>query len=316
MKKIILAVSAVFAFAACNINYDKTPSGLVYKTFSGKGGEKLQVGNIVKYNVEFVLTDRKDKKDSVLNPNVSIPNYIQVDTGKRYEYSFVEVMPKLSAGDSAVVVLSVDSLKKRNQIEYNETFVKGSSIKCNLKILKAFKVQKDAVADYQKEIETENKRETKSVEDYMAQKGIKGSIKTKSGAYVAVENPGDQTMKADSGKVATIRYKGYLQSNGKVFDTNFDTSKGHAQPYPVTVGAHGVIPAWEEALPYFGKGGSGKILVPAFLGYGAQGRPPDIAPYSNIIFDIQVLDVTVAPPTPKNNQMQAPQKKGKQVKPN
>ncbi len=313
MKKIILAALAALVFAACNVNYDKTPSGLVYKVFKGKGGDSLKPGNIVKYRVEFILADRKDKKDSTLNPEVKVPNYIQVDTGKRYEYSFIEIMPKLRAGDSTVVVLSVDSLKKRNQVEYNETFVKGSSIKCNLKILQTFKDQKDAIADYQKEIEIENKRETKSVEDYMAQKSIKG-VKTKSGAYVAVENPGDQTMKADSGKVATIKYKGYLQSNGKVFDTNYDTSKGHAEPIAVTVGQHGIIPAWGEALPYFGKGGSGKILVPAFLGYGAQGSPPDIAPYSNIVFDIQVLDVKTAPPAEKNNnqnEMQAPQKRGK-----
>jgi FKBP-type peptidyl-prolyl cis-trans isomerase FkpA len=312
MKKIILAVSAALVFAACNVNYNKTPSGLVYKIFQGKGGDSLKPGNIVKYSLQFVLTDRKDKRDSVLNPDIRVPNYIQADTGKRYEYSFVEIMPKLRAGDSAVAVISVDTLKNRKQIEYNETFVKGSSIKCNLKILQVFKVQKDAIADYQKEMEIENKRETKSVEDYMKQKGIKG-IKTMSGAYVAVENPGDQTMKADSGKIATVKYKGYLQSNGKVFDTNLDTSKGHDEPYPVTVGARGVIPAWDEALPYFGKGGSGKILVPAFLGYGAQGAPPDIAPFSNIVFDIHVLDVKAAPPPSEehNNQLHLPQKKGK-----
>jgi FKBP-type peptidyl-prolyl cis-trans isomerase FkpA len=312
MKKMILAVVAALVFAACNVDYNKTPSGLVYKIYPGKGGDSLKPGNIVKYSLEFVLADRKDKKDSVLNPNIKVPNYIQADTGKRYEYSFVEIMPKLRAGDSAVVVISVDTLKNRKQIDYNETFVKGSSIKCSLKILQVFKAQKDAIADYQKEIEIENKREIKSVEDYMKEKGIKG-IKTASGAYVAVENPGEQGMKADSGKIATVKYKGYLQSNGKVFDTNFDTSKGHAEPYPVTVGARGVIPAWDEALPYFGKGGSGKILVPAFLGYGAQGAPPDIAPFSNIVFDIQVLDVKAAPSpsVQKNNQLQVPQKKEK-----
>jgi FKBP-type peptidyl-prolyl cis-trans isomerase len=114
-----------------------------------------------------------------------------------------------------------------------------------------------------------------------------------------VENPGDQSMKADSGKIAVLKYKGYLQSNGTVFDTNFDSSKGHADPINVSVGSHSVIPAWEEALPHFGKGGSGKILVPAFLGYGPQGRPPVIPPNANLVFDIQVLDVKQAPPAQK-----------------
>lgn len=308
MKKIIFGACALLSIAACNVNYEKTPSGLVYKIFPGKGGEKLQVGKLVKYNVDFVLTNRPGKKDTSLNAGPARPGYIEVDTSKRYEYSFVEILPKLSVGDSAVVVLSVDSLKKKNQVDPNDNtlFVKGSAIQCRLKILKTFKDQNEAIADYQKEIDKENQNEIKSVEDYMAKKGIKGGIKTKSGAYVVIENAGDQTQKADTGKVAVIKYKGYLQSNGEVFDTNLDSSKGHAEPFSFIVGKQPVIPAWEEGVPYFGKGGSGKILVPAFLGYGAQGRPPVIPPDANLVFDIQVLDVQNAPPQSKQNTSQAP----------
>ena len=306
MKKIIFGACALVSIAACNVNYEKTPSGLVYKIYPGKGGEKLQVGKLVKYNVDFVLTNRTGKKDTTLNAGPVKPGYIEVDTSKRYQYSFVEILPKLSVGDSAVVVLSVDSLKKRNQIDPNDTtlFVKGSTIQCRLKILKTFKDQTEAIADYQSEIDKENKNQIKAVEDYMTQKGIKGGVKTKSGAYVVLENPGDQTQKADSGKVAFIKYKGYLQSNGEVFDTNQDSSKGHTDPISVNVGGQPpVIPAWEEGLPYFGKGGSGKIFVPAFLGYGPQGSPPVIPPDANLVFDIQVLDVQNPRPPSKQNTM-------------
>jgi len=303
MKKIIFGAFALLSIAACNVNYEKTPSGLVYKIFPGKGGEKLQVGKLVKYNVDFVLTNRSGKKDTSLNASPAKAGYIEIDTSKRYQYSFVEILPKLSVGDSAVVVLSVDSLKKKNQVDPNDNmlFVKGSSIQCRLKILKTFKDQNEAIADYQKEIDKENQNEVKSVEDYLTKKGIKGGVKTKSGAYVVIENQGDQMQKADTGKVAFIKYKGYLQSNGEVFDTNLDSSKGHTDPISVIVGKQPIIPAWEEALPYFGKGGSGKIFVPAFLGYGPQGRPPVIPPDANLIFDIQIVDVQNAPPLSKQD---------------
>ena len=183
-------------------------------------------------------------------------------------------------------------------------FTKGSSILCKVKVLQAYKKQEEVMADYQKEMDLENVRETKSVEDYMTQKGIKG-VKTKSGAYVSVETPGDQNMKADSGKIAYVKYKGYLQTDGKVFDTNMDSSKGHTDPYPVPVGTHSVIQAWDEALPYFGSGGKGKIFVPAFLGYGPQGDQT-IPGFANLVFDIEVVNVTIAPPAAKNNQ-QMPQ---------
>jgi FKBP-type peptidyl-prolyl cis-trans isomerase len=202
-------------------------------------------------------------------------------------------------GDSGLVALSIDTLNNRHALEYNNIFTKGGTLQFQFKVLKSFKTEKDVMSDYQNEVAEENKRETKSVEDYMTKKGFKGE-KTKSGAYFVVENAGDQTMKADSGMIAMLKYKGYLQSNGTVFDTNMDSSKGHPDAYPVYVGSRTVIPAWEEALPHFGKGGSGKVFVPAFLGYGPQGNPPAIPPNSNLVFDIQVVDVKVAPPQPKN----------------
>lgn len=295
MKKIIFGASALLMLAACNVNYEKSPSGLAYKIFPGSNrGDSVKPGTFVKFNMVLVLPE---KKDSVFETTYGkMPGYQMVDTSKRAEYSYMEVLPKCRVGDSAVVVLSVDTLKKKGALDYNGVFIKGGTLQFRMKVLKVFKSENDVMADYQSETELENKRETKAVEDYMAKKAIKGE-KTQSGAYVVVENAGD-AVKADSGKIAVIKYKGYLD-NGTVFDTNMDSSKGHAEPINVVIGAHSVIPAWEEALPRFGKGGSGKILVPAFLGYGAQGRPPVIPPNSNLFFDIQVLDVKDAPPAAK-----------------
>jgi len=39
------------------------------------------------------------------------------------------------------------------------------------------------------------------------------------------------------------------------------------------------------------KGAKGKLLIPSYLGFGANGAPPKIAPNSNLIFDIKVTDV-------------------------
>ena len=132
-------------------------------------------------------------------------------------------------------------------------------------------------------------RKINLLKDYLAKNNLKG-VKTKNGAYVVIENPGDQSLKADSGKVATLMYKGYLQDNGKVFDTNMDTSKGHTDPIQIQVGSRGSIQGFSECLPYFGKGGKGKILIPAMLGYGRTPQGADIPAYSNLVFDIEVYE--------------------------
>ena len=300
-----MAASAAIALASCGVNYEKAPSGMVYKIIPGKGGDSLKPGDYIKFNLEYVLTDRQGKEDSVLNPPSGMPNYFQVDTGKRAEYSFMEILPKLKTGDSAIAVLNVDSLKKKGAMLDSTVFTKGSSIQCRLRVVKSFKQEKDVRTDYDNEVKLEEGRQVKAVEDYIAKKNLKG-IKTKNGAYVILDNPGDQSLKADSGKIAYVKYKGYLMSDSsKVFDTNMDSAKGPAEAYPVPVGRHQVIPGWDEALPYFGKGATGKLIVPSFLGYGPQGNGP-IPPNSNLIFDIQITNVEVAPPAPPVDQRRMP----------
>lgn len=290
--KTTMGIITLLFLMACNVNYEKTPSGLVYKIYEGKGGDTPNAGEFVKFHVKYTVGE----KDSVLNSSFGkIPGYGPIDTSERAVYTFMEILPKMQAGDSAEIVLSVDTLKNRKFIpDYDETFVQGGSIHCTVKLLDVFQSDSAMMADYQSESDLEKEREVKSIESYLAEKGLKGQ-KTKSGAYVTIETAGDPNVKADSGKIAVIMYRGYLQSNGLVFDTNMDTSKGHTDPIEVPVGSRQVIQGWDEALPYFGKGAKGKILVPSMLGYGPQGRGPEMPPYSNLVFDIEVVDVRNAP---------------------
>lgn len=300
MKRTIVVLLAIGLFA-CNMNYDKTPSGLTYKIFKGNGGEKPKAGEFIKFNMEYRLADR----DSVLQSTFSaLPAYNKMDTGSRVQYSFMEIMPQLSVGDSAVVSISIDSLKNKGLIQdYTALLVKGQIINARIKLLQIFKDEKAMLADYDSSVAKMKEGETKSLENYIAKNNLRG-IKTKNGAYVVINNPGDQTNKADSGKLASVMYRGYLQTNGRIFDTNMDTTKGHTDPYEFVVGSRNTMQGFSECLPYFGKGGSGKLLIPAMLAYGPQQQGADIPPFSNLVFDIQLIDVKDAPPQQQNPMMQ------------
>ena len=186
--------------------------------------------------------------------------------------------------------------------EYSPILVKGQVLIAKVKLLQVFKDEKVVLEDYNKTMDQEKNVEIKALEGYMAKNNLKG-IKTKNGAYVVIDNPGDVTNKADSGKMATVMYRGYLQT-GKVFDTNMDTTKGHTDPIQVAVGGVGSIQGFSECLPYFGKGGKGKFLIPAMLGYGPQAQGADIPAFSNLIFDIEVTDVTNMPQASANSMLQ------------
>ncbi len=293
MRTTTALLLAIVLLASCN-QYQKTPSGFAYKITKGKGTEKLKQGQFVKFNVEF----RIPPKDSVFNTSYGhIPGYLVVDTTRVSKHSFLEILPMLTAGDKVDFVLNVDTLKKMGALEYNNYFHQRDLIKGKLEILAVFTSQDAANADVQKEVEIEKQNEVKDLKAYVAKLGIKTQA-TASGALVEIVTPGD-ALKADSGKQAKVMYKGTL-TNGKQFDSNMDKNGPNNQPLNVNIGSNGgpgtVVKGLDEGLRLFGKGGKGRIFIPAMLAYGQNGQPPVIPAYSNLVFDVEVIDVATPPP--------------------
>jgi len=52
-----------------------------------------------------------------------------------------------------------------------------------------------------------------------------------------------------------------------------------------------VIQGWEEALLTMRKGEKRTLLIPYWLGYGINGRPPSIPPRATLVFDIELIDI-------------------------
>lgn len=152
------------------------------------------------------------------------------------------------------------------------------------------------MADYKAEMEKEKTRETKELKDHLAKKNIKAQ-ETASGVFVQITNAGDATAKADSGKQVSVMYRGTFL-DGKKFDGNMDADAQNKQPLEFVIGQGGVIKGLEDGLKMFNKGGRGKIFIPAMLGYGPNGSAPIIPAYASLVFDIEVLDVKIAPPPP------------------
>ena len=290
MKQLTAVLALAIVLASCN-QFDKTKSGMPYKITKGGSTALLKNGSYVVLNLEFKL----GSKDSILNNTFGkIPVSFRFDTAQLGKYNFTEVLPKCAVGDVINFTLSIDTLKNLGAIpDFDKTFTKGGVIKGKVEILASFDNQAGVSNYMNKAFEAEKAREIKDLDAYAAAKGYK-TEKTPSGAEVVIENAGDLSNKADSGKEVTVLYKGYTV-DGKVFDSNID--KAGAPPFKVIVGERKVIPGWDEGLRLFAKGRRGKILVPAMLGYGERGGGP-IKPYSNLIFDVQIVDVATPAPAP------------------
>ncbi|MCX6205995.1 MAG: FKBP-type peptidyl-prolyl cis-trans isomerase [Bacteroidetes bacterium] len=304
MKNTVKLLLAIVLFASCN-QYEKTPTGLAYKITKGNGKDKLKNGDAIKLNIEYKLA----AKDSILSSSYGhIPVYFVLDTAHLGKYNFTELLTSSAVGDKIEFRLSVDTLKRMGMIDYNAIFHKGEFINGKVDILKSFKGQPEMMEDYTKESVDQKNREITELKAYATKKGIK-TVSTKEGVLVEIQNEGTGP-KADSGMVAVVLYRGAFPDAKAAFDSNMLNGKPtSAMPFKVPIGMNAVIKGWDEGLRLFGKGGKGRLLVPSMLGYGPQGSAPVIPPYANLVFDVEITDVTVAPP-PAPAQSQNPALQG------
>jgi len=286
IKSTLKLVAAIVLFASCN-QYEKAPSGMLYKiTHRSGNAKKLEQGQFVKINIEYKLKT----KDTVLSTTYGvIPVYFPIDTTRLGKYTFTEIVINCKKGDKVDFSLSIDTLVKMGAVQYNEVFKAKDVILGKAEILDVFADVSKVDADYKKETLAEKNREINNIKAFLDKNKIK-AVQSPEGVFVVVKEAGDAVNKIDSTKTASVFYKGY-SFDGKVFDTNIKPNDPAAKPFDVKVLTNSVIQGWDIGLQYFGKGGKGTIYVPAMLAYGPQPNG-QIKAYENLAFDLEIQDVT------------------------
>lgn len=88
------------------------------------------------------------------------------------------------------------------------------------------------------------------------------------------------------GALITTQYRGTLE-DGTVFDSSYDRGK----PFQCVIGTGRVIKGWDQGLMGMKVGGKRKLFVPAHLAYGERQIGAHIKPHSNLVFEIELLEV-------------------------
>lgn len=301
IKKVmpIAMAAAIFAGATgCkNDSGFKKTHGIAYKIIKDVPGKNAQVGDIVEFNI-VVKADTTEIANSYKN-NGGHPAVTRVEEVKQ-SGQFQAVFPYLSAGDSAVVEISCDTMLKSippAQLQSGQLppwLKKGKKVVLNVSV-----VSVKSMDDYKKEMEKKKADQTasddKQIQDYIAKNNLKAQ-KTESGVYYVITKEGTGANIAKR-QVASLKYTGKLL-DGKTFDSNIDTTFHHAEPLTVNVGMGSVIPGMDQGLQQLKKGSKATLIIPSTLGYGPQASE-QIPANSVLVFDIDVLDVKAAPAQPQ-----------------
>ncbi len=269
--------------------YTKTKSGMEYKIIGTGGDSVAAYGDVLKVHITRMY------KDSVTQQTYdNLPIYQTLDSTQLGEY--FDMFSQLRKGDSAVARILTDSVFKDGMGMMPKEFKKGEYLVTAIKVMDIFKqdmVQEDYTNEVRKMQEADSiKAITQKVEDdkllneYFTKNNISPE-KTEMGTYYEIQKPGGEPAK--EGQIISVKYTGKLL-DGTTFDSNVDSSFNHTEPFNLTIGAGGAIPGFDDGLRNFGKGAVGRLFIPSVLAYGSRGQHV-IKPNSNLIFDIEVLDV-------------------------
>ena len=91
---------------------------------------------------------------------------------------------------------------------------------------------------------------------------------------------------AERGALITAHYRGWLEDG-----TEFDSSYKRGEPFQIVLSNNRVIQGWILGLKGMKTGGKRKLWVPAELAYGERQISTMIPPNSNMIFEIELLEV-------------------------
>ena len=95
---------------------------------------------------------------------------------------------------------------------------------------------------------------------------------------------------AKNGMQVSVHYQGRLTDG-----TIFDDSQKRGTPFSFILGSGQVIPGWEQGIAGMKIGEKRVLTIPPELGYGAAGAGGVIPPNATLVFDVELVAVTIPP---------------------
>lgn len=87
------------------------------------------------------------------------------------------------------------------------------------------------------------------------------------------------------GNTITAHYTGALCKTGEIFQSSHDFGEA------ITFGLSQVIQGWGEGVPGMKVGGTRRLVIPSSQAYGSVRAAANIPPNSDLVFDIELVDI-------------------------
>ena len=289
MKKVFLMMMAFCAMLSMMTScgngnapkgYKTSDGGLYYRFHETNEGDLPKVGDLVELTLSCTVND-----STVIIPESN--NIIQLSEPS-FATDFMEGIAMMHKGDSASFIVNIDSTFKHvfRVPELPEEFNSKDVMRFEVKVNDFYPESdytKKMVEGVKKNNPDETERANAELQKYFEENHIKVTP-TATGLCYVIREEGNGVMpkKGDNVKVHYV---------GKLLDgTVFDSSIERGEPIQIPIGMGYVIPGWDEGIMMMSKGEKGVLYIPYYLGYGDRGAGTEIPPFSNLIFEVELID--------------------------
>lgn len=271
--------------------YQKNPNGLYYRFIEQNEGAVPQMGELIDATFGCTVNDT-----AVLIPVMS--NTFQL-IAPLFPGDLFEGLTMVHKGDSVSFITNIDSTFRTffGQPTLPEQFKSTDVMRFDMRIddiypeseymrhmaVKSQKVAQERIAKMVADHPDESAQAAQALTEYLAKNNIVAEP-TASGLYYVMTQEGNGE-KPQVGQIVKVHYTGTLLDG-----TKFDSSIDRGEPIDFPLGVGRVIPGWDEGIALMSKGEKGVLYIPYYLAYGDRGSGPQIQPYSNLVFEVELVD--------------------------
>ena len=287
MKKFILNVLILVliavSFIACQSEFPgfkKAKTGLYYKFYIKNDTRKPVEGDILTMTMTYGPKDSVIFSTDRINEPAKIPMRAPAFQGDLFEG-----IAMMSVGDSATFIISADSFfTKVARAPQLPDFIDSSSyLYFDVKLL-ALQSEAEYIKEQQETTDSLKKQEPILLDNYLKENNI--TVEPTEGVYYIEEEKGSgrKIKKTDFIKL----HFAISLLDGKLVFSTYDRNR----PVEFEFGQKWDTEGVNIGIKNLRKGGKAKIIVPSELGFGKKGRGNVMPPYTTLIYDVELVDIT------------------------
>ena len=259
--------------------YKPTGTGLYYKEIVKGTGDQLKMNDVIKVCLAYYVND------SLLftTDNLPEPAYDMVRESF-FQGDVYEGFRMMHVGDSMSFMINADSVFRK---QFHAPII-PDYVKPDVFLRWEVKVEESMTEEaYQQmkmdEMAAKQQQADDELNAYLTANGVIAEPQESGLVYVCTQK--------GKGPKPGYKQKVKVHYTGRLLDgTVFDSSVERGEPIEFELGVGQVIPGWDEGIALMSKGEKGILYIPSNLAYGSRQAGDLIKPFSNLIFEVELVD--------------------------